>query len=219
MENAKTLPPDIPAATIRLYLKHEAEDGVASANNFAALIKANPWLLKMDDYLVRLLALNASRRSKIRSLYIFADRINSAVTPFSACNTDRCSHCCHQAVALTAGEAARIGEALGVAPMRPAASYDRSASTRAYSGVRCTFLDEQSRCSIYEHRPIACRTYFSIGATPFFCDTAIPSEQSKVRVLELSRFWYAYAVIFNDPLVGDIREFFPQGVRSTPMAP
>jgi Fe-S-cluster containining protein len=36
-----------------------------------------------------------------------------------------------------------------------------NADMTAYYGTRCVFLDGNDRCSIYEHRPMVCRTHYA----------------------------------------------------------
>ncbi|HRQ48109.1 MAG TPA: hypothetical protein PK725_14235, partial [Rhodocyclaceae bacterium] len=82
----------------------------------------------------------------------------------------------------------------------------------------CPFMHDR-QCSIYEHRPIACRLHFTLDADAYFCQTTLDPADSAVPNVDLSEFWFAYAYlgIQLGSTIGDIRQFFPAG--TTPPAP
>lgn len=68
-----------------------------------------------------------------------------------------CSSCCHQEVALSAVEAARLAEA--VAALDEAARA-RLAATVARGRVEvCGALDDDGACQVYAGRPVVCRSH------------------------------------------------------------
>lgn len=72
----------------------------------------------------------------------------------------------------------------------------------------CTFLRD-GVCSIYEHRPFACRTYVSLDADALLCEL-IPGESVPVPNLDMTSFQWAYVQICGGAKMADIRQYFPR---------
>lgn len=174
---------------------------------FVAAIPAD--LCEAEDQLPEVVAgLNASARSKLQKVYAIADELSKVREPFVACK-DGCASCCHMNVSLTAAEADRLGKAIGRRPTALSRTVKRSIDY--FSGQPCPFLDAKRRCSVYAHRPLACRKHSS-----FFEDDAAcrPDMMNELEVPMLS-FSGLDAALFrasdekSDPVLGDIRDFFP----------
>jgi Fe-S-cluster containining protein len=86
-----------------------------------------------------------------------------------------CAHCCHLRVSVRPHEAFALAAALRE---KPAEEFDRlrsaleqnaarirtmSATEHTVAQMRCAFLGASNTCSVYEHRPSACRRYHSIS--------------------------------------------------------
>jgi hypothetical protein len=105
---------------------------------------------------------------KVRNLYAFVDWMlsDSGVNKASVC-TKGCSHCCYLDVDVTLLEAAYIAHNTGYTMQdREQRLHKNYHEDKQY----CGFLDRESgTCSIYEYRPLACRTFFSMDS-PDLCD-------------------------------------------------
>ncbi|MCB9556091.1 MAG: YkgJ family cysteine cluster protein [Deltaproteobacteria bacterium] len=100
-----------------------------------------------------------------------------------------CVSCCQSGLTVTALEAIAVVEAIEAMPRRQQSNLRQTSHTRIQS-ARCPLLDDQGRCSIYESRPIICRSHglpllqvTSADSTPElsccilnFCDADIPED-------------------------------------------
>lgn len=183
----------------------------------ASLDVSLPVLLKDERHIVTLLkeAGNIARYSthiidSNSRLSAIADELAGIVGPVSACGKG-CSHCCKMAVAVSSAEAALIGSAINVNPHRPTIDYGtQKAMADKFMGVPCPFL-ENDECSIYEHRPLPCRTHFNLSAYPVLCDV-INFPGNDVPNLDMRDLWMASAHLnMHTSVFADIRDFFPEG--------
>ncbi len=195
---------------INIYEVERERDIEASNRNFDLIVERNPWIRNLYEVAAPILFKNASPRSKLLELRNLSDKVAAAVSENVACKGNGCSYCCYQAVTITSIEAGWLQEATG----RKAAGnvrrgLDDLEQMRAdFTGQPCPFLAKDGACSVYSSRPIACRLSMNIGASPFFCDTSIPSELSSVPALDLTQFWIIYSQITEKSTLGDIRDFF-----------
>ncbi|CDN90608.1 hypothetical protein BN948_05053 [Hydrogenophaga intermedia] len=117
------------------------------------------------------LAAGSSRTSKVMMIRHVASRWSAAVTPFSACRHG-CAHCCHIAVSVPEVEAKLIAAKTGrrlQRPLRPRSLADGADEHDYGYDDPCVFL-EGGRCSIYEHRPLACRTLVNMDDSAVLCE-------------------------------------------------
>lgn len=156
-----------------------------------------------------------SRTTKITIMLKLADQVGKVIAPHTICGQG-CSHCCKQAVSLADLEAKMIGEAIGrerkpvarrVAPQR--VNEERRRLVETYNGVPCTFLGDDGACTIYEHRPLACRIHYSFEDTPDPCDP-VANRGGQVASPDLRAFETACSHILAGTPYADIREFFPK---------
>lgn len=157
--------------------------------------------------------LSQSHKSKTRAQKIMwlrkaADRISAAAAPVIACK-DGCSHCCHIPVSLTKPEALEIAKAIRV-DIAPVVQI--SDQPTGYDNP-CTFL-VQGSCSIYEHRPIICRTHMNLDQDALLCEL-IPGASVPVPYLNLRPIQIAAHLLSDhasDKIKhADIRDWFPNG--------
>ena len=158
-----------------------------------------------------------------------AELIQSAASSSVACGAG-CSHCCHISVLVAEPEAKEIGKALGrkpsdVLPGRSftgadVASRDDGHKERATAirdavgaevfGVPCTFLVD-AKCSIYEHRPLACRHLFNVDVDSLLCQL-VPGVAIEVPYLGMQGEQVAYVSAMGaNARLADIRDWFPAG--------
>lgn len=146
-----------------------------------------------------------------------ADAAFKAVQPFTPCR-DGCSACCYQAVLVTDQEAEIIERYTGIErePQRPidvAQLLDEAirmvreveANQRRYFKVPCSFL-RGTRCSIYEVRPMACRTHHILGDTAAPCSAGWNADISKVNTSFVDSAYIESSIL--QP-AADIRQWFP----------
>jgi Fe-S-cluster containining protein len=89
-----------------------------------------------------------------------------------------CAHCCSLQVNITHEEAVLLvgycedeGIAVDWDKLRRQASHNfKQWDSQSARERRCVFLGTDSRCTVYEHRPAACRKYMVLSA-PALCDT------------------------------------------------
>lgn len=193
--------------------RYMAADEQAS-RAWTLISEKNSWIASVQSKALAITNENASQRSKFRKFIQLADKINSAVAPHSQCSKG-CSACCYIDVSLTAIEAEVIGAAIGVIPTVPkdtctieSKNFDQYRGR--HLGKPCTFLSE-NRCTIYDHRPLSCRTHTNLGDA-FFCDTSIDPEMSHVHLIDLKGYFIPLMMMLIDSSVSDIREFFPDGL-------
>lgn len=162
---------------------------------------------KLEAAFNRALALKIPRRAKMQRFWEAADKMVEALTPYTACK-NKCSYCCNIAATLTETEAEILGRHIGRKPKVLTKRVDILANIPKYSGVPCPFL-EKGRCSVYEVRPLACRIHFNLADSPYFCNTAIPADQSLVPQLNNTEIDRAHFEGFGKEVWADIRDFFP----------
>lgn len=150
---------------------------------------------------------NAARKAKLFKIYQVADEISAARAPFVACGKG-CSHCCHMTIRLTSAEAERLGSAIGRAPVKIASNRDHG--LEKFAGVPCPFLVDDV-CSVYENRPLSCRTHASFEADNSNCH---PERMNKVVSMlvnfdGLDKALFEASSDARGVVLADIRDFFP----------
>ena len=162
----------------------------------------------------RISTMNARTSVKLRLVNVAADEVFRHAQGRSACARG-CAHCCHGAVPISAAEARFIGEQIGVEPSDVANSPPRS--KQSFSPETPCFFLKNGECSIYESRPLLCRTHFNFDRDNYWCryenwDTpgawitkpVIPQLQDACRKAAGQRP--------ADSVMGDIRDYFPNGL-------
>lgn len=87
---------------------------------------------------------------------------------------------------------------------------------RDHPELPCPFL-ENNMCSVYSHRPIACRTHLLIGGSPELCER-VPGHAVDVPYMDTRDVWAKSLQLQGDELVADIRDFFPELDSRAPLA-
>ena len=166
----------------------------------------------MVDNMSTIINSNISLNAKNIRLRKVVDIMSSKVAPATACSKG-CGHCCKMAVTILQWEANQIADATGLTPVVPKVSLnDAEYDTAKYRGVPCPFLVDNS-CSIYEHRPLACRAHVNVSKYPELCDNITHPNQT-VPQLNSDSLWMAQATInMTNPVAADIRVFFPTAVK------
>lgn len=136
----------------------------SNLDKFARSIDArgfNPWSSAM-----RVAVSAKSQVMKFQSLKEIATKISQIGSPITACGSG-CNFCCYQSVSVSELEVRAISKLTGrsyVKPENTSVHEDR----QKYLGVPCTFLDK-GQCSVYEERPIICRTHLNLSNVNEIC--------------------------------------------------
>lgn len=162
-----------------------------------------------------------------------ADLLNQAAMKVTACGTG-CSHCCHSSVMLVDSEALAIGREIGRAPYSPpegkyiltnldavgeGCAEKADALAHEFTGDPCPFLDSDSKCSIYNSRPFACREQINLDRDDLLC-RLVPGATVPVPYLDVTTSKVAYIAAFGmNRKMADIRYFFPRGKTSDAARP
>lgn len=140
-----------------------------------------------------------------------ADTLGVALAPIAACGRG-CNACCHQPVMLFASEARQIGKEIGRVPkVVPLALRERKPNWRGAEHP-CQFL-RNGECSIYAHRPMACRLLFNMDRDSLLCEHADQPSQVpyfNAREIELR----VAAIACGDPTeyLAEMNDFFQTGL-------
>lgn len=177
----------------------------------ASLPKINSLLKAMEAMLDRRMA-GIIGDNDVQHFHGLRDQLVQLIAPISTCGK-RCSHCCKMAVTITSDEAAAMGRVLGLRPRKAAPVFDQAATVNQYMNTVCPFL-KKGVCSIYEHRPTACRTHFNISAFPALCDT-INYPGHEVPNFDFKILWTLAGLLSfsGGGYPADIRDFFPDGLE------
>lgn len=159
----------------------------------------------------RIAQMNARVSVKLQEILRTADLIFSFAGKFAACARG-CGHCCHVHVPIADFEAQFIADRVDtqLVALKQSIRHDRA----EFSGkTPCVFL-KNGECSIYEARPLTCRMHLNFDIDSFWCqhenwnkpEAAIPRP-------DIYPLMEAYHLLSGktQPIVADIRDFFPNG--------
>jgi len=136
-----------------------------------------------------------------------ATTIGIAVAPLAACKS-ACSACCHIPVMLLASEAKVIAKELGIT-LKFVPPEKRNQPPPKFQGedFACPLLKED-KCSIYESRPLVCRTLYNLDRDPLLCQHT--GESNLVPYFDATQFnHHAIAALHqnNDDFTAELRDF------------
>jgi Fe-S-cluster containining protein len=155
-----------------------------------------------------------------------SDLVAAAAAGLSPCRAG-CSHCCHMGTFVAEPEAVAISKAIGVSlsdvlagrvtrasdVLQGGKAMEHAKAVREmvhdeFYGVPCTFLVDGS-CSIYKHRPMACRYLVNLDVDALLC-RLVPGETIEARYLNMQRQQAGYvAAMGMNARIADIRDWFP----------
>lgn len=190
------------------------DDPVAEANAAAITERGGAMLSTLDWRVRRVLeARSLSGTQKYIKLTLIADEVGETAKPNSPCRRG-CSYCCNQAVPISEHEADNIAaftgrprRELGAGPTNRETLDRMRSNQQRYSAKPCTFLRD-GECTIYEVRPMNCRTHISVAATPEPCDI-FTRPGGRVPLLDLRALQEGVVELFMSRQYGDVRDFFP----------
>lgn len=168
--------------------------------------------VEITSALKRVASANARATVKMRQIHVIADKAYRHAAGHAACKRG-CSHCCYIGVRITAIEAKAIGEQIGIEPREVTNLPPRDAKSFS-NRTPCPFL-ENEECSIYEHRPLECRSNFNFDKDNYWCryenwdkpGAGVPKPMIAPLVMA---YTLVSAAKSQEPTVADIRDFFPK---------
>lgn len=159
----------------------------------------------------RIEVMNARASVKLAEIHKTADLVYSQASAHSAC-VKGCSHCCYQAIPIASFEARYIGEHIKTSPVELKRSNPRDEMLFS-DKTPCPFLNNDN-CTIYEFRPLTCRTHVNFDKDNYWCryeNWDKPGAVIPKPVLQPLFSAYHFLGGRFDPIICDIRDFFPNG--------
>lgn len=202
-------------ALIQALAERKAQGhGEAKARLAAIEAKMTPqWQHLMHRKVDELGRTAGAPRSKLPKLYALMEEVGRIRSPHLACNAG-CSNCCrHIPVEISDLEARHIAAATGKA----CATLPPGRHTLPRVSGACPFLTDD-RCSIYEHRPYACRSLGVVDRDALTCSLentrltrAKDPRAVPVPMTKMQAFDPLYQSMIGRPNAtrADIRQFFP----------
>lgn len=161
----------------------------------------------------RILGSDGSVSDKLAQLNRLESLIGEAIAGSTAC-AKGCSNCCYERTDISAIEARMIGAAIGIEPAAIGADYSAPEIGEYGRHTPCPFL-AGSECSIYEVRPFVCRSINNLDVDSLLCsfehhELSQAGDPRASKVPRLRSFLLpAYALLKDQQVVADIRDFFP----------
>ena len=137
-----------------------------------------------------------------------ASALSDDWAPLASCSKG-CVRCCTGFIGLEESDARHVAEATGARIAKPKGQAIPVASAAALGP--CPFLKDQA-CSIYPHRPLACRTTIGLDAVPEE-DCGPGATGLAMGNRNGALFREAAAHYTGDRGQRDIREWFPTGLK------
>lgn len=189
---------------------HLPRASAAAERNLNLLIeKRGRTLDELNAQLGQVFSASTPKANRLPRVRFIAGQWSQTVFEHAACRHG-CSHCCHVNTAVSRQEAELIAKATGSQMNRSAPTYRAETAPQRddFFGVPCTFL-KAGKCSIYEHRPLACRTLLNLDDDDTLCrlvkDVAIPVPYANAMQLQMA---YVRATGLQE--WADVRQWFPQ---------
>ena len=159
----------------------------------------------------RITQISARPVIRLKEVLNTADQIFDQAGKFAACARG-CGHCCHVSVPITQFEARYMGDNLGIAPIELKKTIKHELSEYG-SHTPCPFL-KQGECSIYEFRPLTCRMHMNFDVDNYWClheNWQKPKAEIPRPTIQPLIDAYHMTIANVAPIMGDIRDFFPNG--------
>lgn len=203
-------PPRTPVADLMA-----AAEPAAHRNLERALNRAGPQVAQLQTQLRQVFRAGVPVERRVIQIRHLAGTWSALMGPDAACRAG-CSHCCHINTDVPQVEAELISKKTGRPLKRPAVrEIGAQVPPEQYFGVPCPFLVRDA-CSIYEHRPLACRTLVSLADDAQLCELR-EGEAVPVPYANATLWQGAFATATEKEVWADIREWFdPQAEPEQP---
>jgi len=152
---------------------------------------------------------NVPKNAKLIRLRHIAGVWSSLFVTKTACSSG-CSHCCHLDVMVPRSEAKLMAKAIGQKLAENVSTFgiEQASEDRRHLGKPCTFLKD-SKCSIYDHRPMMCRTLVNMDSVDVLC-RLVPDVEVPVPYLNTMKLKGYFVYLTQDEQFADIRDWFPR---------
>lgn len=171
----------------------------------------------------------AQRAGNVSQRVIWLHRAAAAwsesLSAVAACRQG-CSHCCNTPVTITKVEAEFLAKASGRrsrVPLKPMTFRGldhleeliqaQAESIKDFAPSPCPFLTD-GHCSVYEARPLACRTLLNLDDDDLLC-RLVPGVEVPVPYAGAGEFKALYLLAQPNAELADIRDFFPKPAEGT----
>lgn len=197
-------PPDLPD---ELVAHLPAAEAAASQNMEAVKAASTPELENLRQQLRQAQTPAVPVAAKVIRLRHIAGQWSTVFKSKTACSSG-CSHCCHLAVMVPKSEAKLVAKAIGRRVAEPAKVQDLGGASGAiaFLGTPCSFL-VNNRCSIYDHRPMMCRTLVNMDSVDTLC-RIVKGVDVPVPYLNTVEMKGYFAYLTQTEQFADIREWF-----------
>lgn len=181
----------------------------AEANAAKVEVRAGKALSALNQQLRIVLRPATPKAQRLVRVRHIAGEWSRLVAPDAACRRG-CSHCCHINTEVPRSEAQLIAKASGRTLQEPAVKLGwTSTPPEKFLGVPCPFLRDGA-CSIYAHRPLACRTLLSMADDEALCELR-PGENVPVPYANATALQATFFQVAQQEDWADIREWFAPG--------
>lgn len=197
-----------PTTAQRLHTSHEIsfKNAQAFKNRLPAGFEA-----KCDEEILKTVESGLHPYAKLAKIYEIVGRLDKWKTGVTPCKRG-CSGCCHMNVQISGIEARYIERKTRHKAVALTDSIQHDITE--FEGQACPFLKDRA-CSIYEHRPHACRMHMTFDADSYWCQ---PGRLNQATLAFVNSKEVALAVamleieqVGNERACGaDIRDFFPK---------
>lgn len=146
-------------------------------------------------------------------LYALVDRYAKYRNGLVPCKSG-CAYCCHSEVAVSELEADFIAQNTGATKLAPFITMEGGSNSKIFHDLAmpCPFLSAANLCTIYERRPMMCRTYWSFEDSSDPCSFDAGGEKIAMldRAKSLPKPMEAYIFMVNKHggKFADIRQWF-----------
>lgn len=150
---------------------------------------------------------------RLRRVLFLAHQWSESLKPYSACRKG-CSHCCYISTTISKEEALLLSKASG-RPLSPAVRHYALAEQPEglhSTGKACPFLKDGA-CSVYDSRPLVCRTLVNMDDTELLCELVegakVPVPYANALTLQV-----AHLKTVRQDEWADIRDWFAEETAS-----
>lgn len=167
----------------------------------------NAFPAELDDKCEQLLQQTRDKTNSaeelLKGLYILMDEVYAFVNAYTPCGKS-CNSCCKYNVAISKLEIRHIKASAKVSSRQPL-----KRRKKEYFGKNCPFLTGDG-CSIYAHRPYACRRHVTLAPSNYWCETSRVNqlEMPILSFKNLDDIYDAICIQANETMLFDIRDAF-----------
>ena len=167
---------------------------------------------KQEDFAKKFRKPKSDPFKSLGELYAYFDEVASYANGLIACKKG-CGHCCHIEVGIHQIEADYISSKTNHKAAKLSGGLMRKEGGWIDANRPCPFLKENV-CSIYEHRPMVCRTHLSFEKDSELCRPDNSDEDCKVPQINRSTSYPGAMKAYGELMaryggnIGDIRDFF-----------